>query len=46
MDLLVSLQLTEFLRSSEPLEAVLDEMCREAQEHGLTQEALDSILSG
>jgi hypothetical protein len=45
MDLLVSLQLTDFLRSSEPLEAVLEEMCREARGHGLTQDALDSILN-
>jgi hypothetical protein len=44
MDLLVSFQLTEFLRAPETLEAVLDELSREAQQHGLTAEIVDSIL--
>ncbi|MHB1034051.1 MAG: hypothetical protein ACYC35_08275 [Pirellulales bacterium] len=44
MDLLVGLQLTEYLRSSESLEAVIDEMSREAQQRGLTPTILDSIL--
>jgi hypothetical protein len=46
MDLLVSLQLTDFLRSSESLEDVMDEVSREAQERGLTPAILDSILHG
>ena len=44
MGLLVNLQLTEILRFSEPLEKVMDEMSREAQQSGLTQAMLDSIL--
>ena len=44
MDLLVSFQLTEFLRSPESLEEVMEEMSREAQQRGLTPAILDSIL--
>ena len=44
MDLLVSFQLLEFLRSPESLEEVMDEMSREAQQHGLTPAIMDSIL--
>ena len=44
MDLLVTFQLTEFLRSPESLEEVMDEMSREAQQRGLTPALLDSIL--
>jgi hypothetical protein len=44
MDLLVSFQLTEFLRSSESVEEAMDEMSREAQQRGLTPVILDSIL--
>ena len=46
MDLLASFQLTEFLRSRESLEEVMDEMSREACPRGLTPEILDSILRG
>jgi hypothetical protein len=44
MGLLVNLQLTEILRSGEPLEKIMDEMSREARQSGLTQETLASIL--
>jgi hypothetical protein len=44
MELLVNFQLTEFLRSPESLEEVMDEMSREAQQRGLTPAILDSIL--
>ena len=44
MELLVNFQLTEFLRSPESLEEVMDEMSREAQHRGLTPALLDSIL--
>jgi hypothetical protein len=44
MGFLVSLQLTEILRSGEPLEKIMDEMSREAQQSGLTQATLASIL--
>ena len=44
MDLLAGFQLTEFQRSPESLEKVMNDMSREAQERGLTPEILDSIL--
>jgi hypothetical protein len=44
MSLLVSLQLTDFLRSPESLENVIGEMSREAKQRGLTPEILDSLL--
>jgi hypothetical protein len=44
MDVLVSFELAEFLRSPETLEDVMEEMSREAQRRGLTPEILDSIL--
>ena len=46
MGLLVNLQLAEILRSGEPLEKIMDEMSREAQQNGLTQATLTSILHG
>jgi hypothetical protein len=46
LDLLVSLQLTEFARSSDSLAAVMDAMSQEAANAGLTPEILDSILHG
>jgi hypothetical protein len=46
LDLLVSLQLTEFFTSGESLEKVMDEMSQEAVSAGLTPEILDSILNG
>jgi hypothetical protein len=45
LDLLVSLQLTEFLRSGDSLEDVMEEMSREAAAAGLTPEAMDSIIN-
>ncbi len=44
MDLLVSLQLTEFVQSPQSLDEVISAMSREAQRNGLTPEILDSIL--
>jgi hypothetical protein len=44
MELLVGFQLTEFLRSTESLEAVMDEMSREARLHGLTPAIVESLL--
>jgi hypothetical protein len=46
LDLLVSLQLTEFSKSSDSLAAVMDAMRREAANSGLTPEILESILHG
>jgi hypothetical protein len=44
IDLLVGFELTEFLRSGEPLEKVIDEMSREAQQRGLTPAIADRII--
>jgi hypothetical protein len=44
MDMLVGFQLVEFLHSPESIEEVMAEMSREAMQHGLTSESLDSIL--
>ena len=44
MDLLVSLQLTEFVQSPQSLDDVMNAMSREARQNGLTPEILDSIL--
>jgi hypothetical protein len=44
LDLLVSLQLTDFLRSSDSLEDAIEDMSREATATGLTPEMLDSII--
>jgi hypothetical protein len=46
LDLLVSLQLTEFSKSDESLATVMDAMSQEAANAGLTPEILDSILHG
>jgi hypothetical protein len=46
LDLLVSLQLTEFSQSNDSLAAVIDAMSQEAAAAGLTPEVLDSILHG
>ena len=46
LDLFVTLQLTEFLGSSESLEEVMGDMSREAAATGLTPEFLDSVLRG
>jgi hypothetical protein len=44
LDLLVGLQLAEFLKSSESLATVMDAMSQEAANAGLTPEMSDSIL--
>ena len=44
MGLLVNLQLAEILRCGEPLEKIMEEMSREAQQSGLTPTTLASIL--
>lgn len=44
MDLLVSLQLTEFVQSPQSLDDAMSAMSREARRNGLTPEVLDSIL--
>ena len=46
LDLLVSLQLTEFSQSNDSLTTVMDAMSQEAASAGLTPEVLDSILHG
>jgi hypothetical protein len=46
LDLLVSLQLTELLKSGDSLEEAIDDMSREAAAAGLTPETLDSIING
>ena len=46
LDALLSLKLTEIARSKRPLEAILSEVSRNAQERGLTPEILESILKG
>ena len=46
LDLLVSLQLSEFSRSNDSLATVMDAMSQEAASSGLTPEILDSILHG
>ena len=46
LDLLVSLQLTEFSQSNDSLATVMDAMSHEAAAAGLTPEVLDSILHG
>ena len=44
LDALLSLKLTEVARSARPLEEIMSEMSRKAQERGLTPEILESIL--
>lgn len=44
MDLLVNFQFSEFLKSSDSLETVVNAMSQEAASTGLTPEILDSIL--
>jgi hypothetical protein len=45
LDALLSLKLTEVTRAKRPLEVILSEMSRKAQERGLTPEVLESILN-
>ena len=44
LDLLVNLRLREATRSSQSLREIMEEISRGAQERGLTQEILRSIL--
>jgi hypothetical protein len=44
MELLLSMRLLEVSRSRKPLEAVMRDISRSAQERGLTPEILDEIL--
>jgi hypothetical protein len=46
LDLLVSLQLTEFTKSNDSLASVMDAMSQEAANSGLTPDLLGSILHG
>jgi len=45
LDALLSLKLAEVMRTKRPLEAIMSEMSRKAQERGLTPEILESILA-
>ena len=45
LDVLLSLKLTEVGRSKRPLEAIMSEISRKAQERGLTETILESILN-
>ena len=46
LDALLSLKLTEVARARKPLEEIIKEISRNAQERGLTPEILESILDG
>ena len=45
LDALISLKLSQVNRAKRPLEEIMSEISRKAQEHGLTPEILDSILT-
>jgi hypothetical protein len=45
LDVLLSLKLAEMGRSKRPLEAIMSEISRKAQERGLTETILESILN-
>ena len=45
LDVLLSLKLSEVRRAKRPLEVIMSEMSRKAQERGLTPEILESILN-
>lgn len=45
LDALLSMRLTEAMRSKRSLEDVMSEMSRRAQERGLTPEKLEEILN-
>jgi nickel-dependent lactate racemase len=45
LDALLSLKLSEVTRAKRPLEVIMSEMSRKAQERGLTPEILESILN-
>lgn len=44
LDALLSLKLSEVARDKRPLETIMGEMSRNAQERGLTPDILESIL--
>jgi hypothetical protein len=46
LETLVSLQLLDQLRPRRSLDAIMEEMSRQAQERGLTPEALEELLRG
>jgi hypothetical protein len=45
IDLLINLKLKEVVKKVRPLEEVMEEISRRAQERGLTPEILDAILT-
>ncbi len=45
MEALLSLKLGEVMRQKQPLEEIMSEISRKAQERGLTPEILDSLLN-
>ncbi len=45
IDLLINLKLKEVVKKVRPLEEVMEEISRKAQERGLTPEILDAILA-
>ena len=45
LDALLSMRLTEAVRSERPLEEIMSEISRRAQERGLTPEKLQEILN-
>ena len=45
LDTILNLKLREITRSQRPLEEVMDDISRKAQERGLTPELLESILN-
>lgn len=45
LDALLSLKLAEVTRAKRPLEVIMSEMSRKAQERGLTPEILESIVN-
>lgn len=45
LDALLSLKISEVTRAKRPLEVIMSELSRKAQERGLTPEILESILN-
>jgi hypothetical protein len=45
LDALLSLKLSEVARAKRPLEVIMSELSRKAQERGLTPEILEAILN-
>ena len=46
LDALLNLKLTEVVRAKRPLEEIMSELSRKAQERGLTPQILESLLNG